>query len=320
MQLLRETRTAPASAISSTGSHIFWATQTDDTIIKSIREFGQVSPVLAQETENGLELIAGHSRVEACRQLNELVLIHIYIASDDINKGLLYLADNSQRVLDDGMRLKALQYFQPLMDGDKLKINIMPRLGIKPKSKDAKLLLAWLKLPETWQTHLANGFVPLAAGATLARMDEADRTAVEPLFSGFSWSRSNAVNVLNWLFETSKMISSPISEVMQSAGLHDILKQGLSPKDAIARLTAAAKIARYPELTALQNTFTKAAQEITVGTKWRMTQPNSFETGGAELSIQVKDAKQLAQATKDLETMATLSPWNDLWKQGGQND
>ncbi len=320
MQLLSETRTAPARSILNTGSHLFWAAAPDDSLVKSIHEFGQVAPVLAQETENGLELIAGHARLEACRQLNELVLIHMCIASSDINKGLLYLTDNCQRTMDDGMRLKALQYFHTLMDEKALKADILPRLGIKPKSKDAKLLLTWLNLPETWQTHLANGYVPLAAGATLARMDDADRTAVEPLFSGFSWSRSNAVNILTWLFETSKMTTAPIAEVMQQAGLNDILTQGLSPKDTISRLTATAKVARYPEVSKLQDTFAKAASEITAGTKWRMTQPNNFETGGSELTIQVKDSAQLAQAVKDLETMAGLSPWTALWKLGSKND
>lgn len=320
MQLLTETRTAPASTISSTGDHLLWSTKPDESLIKSIREFGQVAPVLAQETDKGLELIAGHARLEACRQTNELVLIRMCIASNEINKGLLYLADNSERVLDDGMRLKALQYFHKLMDDKALKADILPRLGIKPKSKDAKLLLLWLELPTIWQTHLGNGFVPLAAGATLSRMNDDDRTAVEPLFSGFSWSRSNAVNILTWLFEASKMQDIPVVEVMQQAGINEILKQGLSPKDAISRLTATVKIFRYPEISKLQDSFNKAASEITAGTRWRMNQPNNFETGGAELTIQVKDAAQLKQATQDLQTMTGLSPWNDLWKLGGKND
>lgn len=320
MQLLSETRTAPANSIQNEGKHLFWTSDPDKNLVNSIHEFGQVAPVLAQQTENGLELIAGHARLEACRQLNKLVLIHMCIASNDINKGLLYMADNSERALDDGMRLAALQYFRPLMDEKSLREDILPRLGIKPKSKDAKLLMAWLDLPGTWQNHLAAGNVPLAVGAILARMDDDNRAAIEPLFSGFSWSRSNAVNTLTWLFEASKMKQLPIADVMEQAGLNEILKQGLSPKDAIARLTAATKAHRYPELTSLQTTFSKAAREITAGTRWRMAQPNNFETGGAELTIQVKDAAQLEKAVKELDSMSTLSPWNDLWKLGGKND
>ncbi|MDC0336520.1 hypothetical protein OAN24_06485, partial [Pseudodesulfovibrio sp.] len=202
----------------------------------------------------------------------------------------------------------------------KLRSDIMPLLGTKPKSKDAKLFLIWLDLPDNWQAHLYSGTIPLAAGTILARMDEADRAAVEPLFSAFSWSRSNAVNILTWLFETAKMTSTTVADAMTKADLNTIMNQGLSPKDTIARLTTAAKATRYPELSSLQNTFSKAATEITAGTRWRMTQPNNFETGGAELTIQIKDASQLAKAAEDLEAMASLSPWQELWKLGATND
>lgn len=320
MQLSSETRTAQADNIHDTGDHLFWSGNSDDSLINSIREFGQMTPVLACDTDQGMELVAGHGRLAALRQLDELVLVRMVTVENDIEKGLLYLADNAERTIDDGMRLAALNYFHALMDKKAVQSDILPRLGVKPKSKDAKLLMAWLDLPDNWQDHLAAGHVPLAAGTPLTRMDQADKDAVEPLFANVSWSRSNAVNMLTWLFETSKMKGTPVADVIQNAGLDDIMRQGLSPKDAIAKFTAAAKAARYPELSALQNTFAKAARELTAGTKWRVTQPNNFETGGAELSIQVKDAKALEKAVNELESMAGLSSWQELWNLGGKND
>ena len=320
MQLSQEIITASASAIRDTGDHLFWASTPDDSLAMSIEEFGQTTPILAQETEDGLELIAGHARLAIARSKNLPVMVRLVVDANDVEKGLLYIVDNSQRPLDDGMRLAAVKYFSAHMDEKAVTADILPRLGIKPQSKDAKLIKTWLSLDETWQGHLASGHVPLAAGATLARMDEADRVAIEPLFANFSWSRSNAVNMLTWLFETAKMTASTADAVMTESGLADILRQGLTPKDAIAKLTMTAKAARYPELTQLQDTFTKSAKEITAGTKWRMNQPNNFETGGSELTIQVKDADQLAAAIKDLESMATLSPWQTIWNLGGKND
>ena len=320
MQLSNETRNAPANAIDSTGNHLFWSRTPEESLIKSISDFGQVAPILVRDTEHGLELIAGHGRLAALHQQGSLVLMRMVNADTDIEKGLLYMTDNSQRPLDDGMRLAALRYFHPLMDTKGLQSDIMPRLGVKPKSKDAKLFLAWLELPSIWQANLVAGRVPLAAAAPLARMDNADRSAVEPLFTSFSWSRSNAVNILNWLFESSKMTDSPVADVMDKAGMNDIMRQGLSPKDTIARLTASANEARYPELSKLQNHFATTARELSAGTKWRIIQPNNFETNGAEITIQIKDAEQLLQAVTDLEAMAQLSPWQEIWKLGGKND
>lgn len=320
MQLKSEIFTARAKDLDTTGAHLFWASSPSESLTNSIREFGQTSPVLVCDSDTGLQLVAGHARLTVLSELDLPVLARMVTDASDAKKGLLYLTDNLERTITDGMRLKALQYFAPLMDEKNLKEDILPRLGIKPKSKDAKLLLAWLKLDARWQALLESGNVPLAAATPLARMTDEEQDAVAPLFTNFSWSRSNAVNVLTWLFETSKMRATSVQEVMQQAGMTDILSQGLSPKDAIHKLATAARLIRYPELTRLQDAFATASREITAGTRWRMTQPNNFETGGSELTVQVKDVDQLAQAVKDLDALSGSSTWDTIWKLGGGND
>ena len=320
MPFSNEIRTVPANTVHASGDHLFWAAAPDNGLAESIREFGQIAPILARDADRGMELVAGHSRLQVLRQQGGLALARMVEAPTALDLGLLYLADNAQRTLTDGMRLAALRYFRPLMDGKNMVSDILPRLGIKPKSKDARLLLAWLDLPADWQDRLDRGCVPLAGGEILARMDPADRENVAPLFDNLTWSRSNGVNVLTWLYEAGKMAGTPLAEVLDRAKLPEILDQGLSPKDAIARLTTAARLVRYPHLSALRDDFDRAAREITAGTGWRLTQPNNFETGGAELSIQVRTPEQLARAADDLKTMAGLSPWNTLWNLGGKNE
>lgn len=320
MQLSNDVILIAPETVKAEAKHLFWTCNPDESLMKSIKEFGQTTPILVSEKGGEYELVAGHARLAALKDMGLPVLARLVQEANELDKGLLYLADNEHRTVDDGMRLTALRYFASQVDNKTLKQDILPRLGVKPKSKDAKLLLGWMTMPENWQGHLAAGNVPLAAGSTLGRMDEADLNALEPLFSRFSWSRSNAVNTINWLFETSKMNNQSIESTIQNAGLNEILNQGLSPKDAIARLTVAAKAIRYPEISKLQDTFSKATSELTTGTRWRMNQPNNFETGGTELTIQVKDAKQLAAAVKDLEAMAGMSTWETLWKLGEQDD
>lgn len=320
LQLSQEIITAPTDSIRDEGSHLFWSDRPHESLLNSIRELGQAMPVLVQQTDNGLELIAGHARLAALREAGLPVLVRIVEGASNVDKGMLYLADNAQRPLDDAMRFAAVRYFHTIMDEKSLRSDILPRLGVKPKSKDAKLFLAWLDMTENWQAHLTAGRVPLAAGTILARMTEEDRTSIEPLFTSFSWSRSNCVNLLTWLFEAGKMNGIPVSDVMSKAKVDEILRQGLSPKDCIAKLTATVKNTRYPELSALQERFARAAREITAGSRWRLNQPNNFETGGAELTIQVKDAGQLAKAMEDLEAMSSDSTWNELWRLGGKND
>lgn len=312
--------TVGSTSIATTGLHLFWSDKPDESLKDSLMEIGQTTPVLVCEGENGLELVAGHARLTLLTETGNPILARMVEDATPVDKGLLYLADNMQRPVDDGMRLKALAYFAPLMDAKALSRDILPRLGVKPKSKDAKLLAAWLDQPKQWQDLLISGNVPLAAATPLGRMDAAEQETVFPLFENYSWSRSNAVNLLNWLFETARMTASSVKDVIEQAGMNAIMSQGLSPKDTIARLSAAARTARYPELTKLQTSFAEAAGEIVAGTRWRMVQPNNFETGGSELTIQVKDATQLRRAVEDLQTMEKSPAWEKIWKLGSSNE
>lgn len=319
MQLSHEVITATAETIHDTGSHLFWATQPNESLHDSIQNIGQTAPVIVQQTAQGLELIAGAQRVAVLRKLDLPILARLVTDITDTEKGLLYLEDNVHRPLDDGMRLAALRYFQSVTDEKTLQTTILPRLGIKAKSKNAKLLLAWLKQDAIWQDHLIANRVPLAAGTTLAHMSTEDLSAVEPLFAHYSWSRSNAVNLLTWIFEASQMQACSATQILEQSDALAICKQHLSPKDTITRLLAAVKACRYPELSTLQETFTTTTREITAGTRWRIEQPNNFETGGAELTIQIKTPDQLTTAASDLQSLAGLEAWQKLWNLGGGN-
>ena len=320
MQLTSEIFTSPAQAIRAGGAHLFWSGNISESLKNSIKEFGQSAPVLAYNGEHGPTLAAGSARLAVLAELGRPVLARMVEGEDAVSLGLLYLADNAHRQLDDAMRFKALQYFAPLLERDVLEKDILPRLGVRPKSKDARLLLDWLTLPETWQALLGRGNLPLATGMVLARMEEADRDALMPLFADMSWSRSNAVNVLTWLYEAARMAGTPVAEVMDKAGMSALLDQGLSPKDAIARLCAVARQVRHPELTRLRERFDAAAGTVTGGTAWRLTQPDNFETNGAELSVRIKDRDQFAQAVEQLQAMADNPAWQTVFRPGGDNE
>ncbi|MBG0790737.1 MAG: hypothetical protein H0S80_09595 [Desulfovibrionaceae bacterium] len=320
MLLTSEIFTAPAASIRADGAHLFWSGNPPKSLADSLAEFGQTAPVLVCETEDGPSLVAGHSRLALLAAAGQPVLARLVEAEDDADKGRLYLADNGHRVMDDSMRLAALEYFAPLLDRAELESDILPRLGVRPTSKDAGFLLAWLDLEPEWRALLAAGNVPLAAAGPLARMTAEDRNAARPLFAALSWSRSNGVNVLTWLFETARMSASPVAEVMDRAGMNAALGQGLSPKDAIARLTACARQVRHPELGRLQARYAEAAAEITAGTRWRMAQPDNFETGSSELSVQVKTPEQLSRAARELTELAESPAWGKLWDLGSGNE
>jgi len=320
VHLSNETVTTPARAIRTGGAHLFWAAAPSPALVRSLDRHGQIQAVLVRETPDGLDLVAGYARVAALAGLGRPVLARLVETEDPAEPGLLYLADNALRPLDDAMRLAAWRHFRPLLDDARLAEDVLPCLGVTPGSRDAKLLTVWLSLPEQWQSNLAAGRVPLAAGAVLARMSDADRLAVAPLFAGLSWSRSNAVNLLTWLFEASKMTGSPVARIMAEQDMGQAALRGLSPKDAMARLAALAREVRHPTLGAMQARFDAAARALTAGTGWRITQPDHFETDMAELCTRIAGPDQLERAVRDLRTMAERPYWHQLWNADADHD
>jgi len=320
LQLTSEIFTAPAKSIHGGGAHLFWSGNISESLKNSIAEFGQSAPVLVYNGKQGPTLAAGSARLAVLADLDRPVLARMVEGADEFSLGLLYLADNAHRTPDDAMRFKALQYFSPLLDKADLERDVLPRLRVRPKSRDARLLLDWLGLPAGWRELLGRGHLPLAAGTVLGRMADADRDALLPLFKDMSWSRSNAVNLLTWLYEAARMQGISVAEAMEKAGMPGLLDQGLSPKDTIARLCAAARQTRHPELTRLRDRFEAAAAAVTAGTGWRLTQPDNFETDGAELSLRVRDAEQLAAAVEELSGMTGNPAWETVFRPGGDND
>ncbi|GKT30371.1 ParB N-terminal domain-containing protein, partial [Aduncisulcus paluster] len=90
------------------------------------------------------------------------------------------------------------------MEAAELPKIVAPLLGIKPKSRDMKFWLDWMELQPEYDELLRLGHIPLAAVSVLIKLDETDRAALVRFFEKLSWSRSNAVNFLTWLYETSR--------------------------------------------------------------------------------------------------------------------
>ena len=107
-------------------------------------------------------------------------------------------------------------------------------------------------------------------------MDAAEIGALFPLFAAFSWSRGNSVNLLAWLREAGLRENRDIGGMLAAA--REGLASDLSPKDAMARITAEIRALCYLELTALERNFVAAARRISAGIGWWLTQLDQFET------------------------------------------
>ena len=130
-----------AESMSLSSPSLFWAREPDDELLRSIGEHGQLQPVLAEGGESPV-LLAGYKRVKALAALGLPVLVRCVEGElGDFEKGLLYLADNGTRALDEGLRVAALRYFSRVADGKIPVDELVLMLGLKTGSGELRQYL-----------------------------------------------------------------------------------------------------------------------------------------------------------------------------------
>lgn len=301
----------PATALDCSGAWLFWPREISARLRPGLARLGQITPVLIDGGGARPVLVAGAARVACLAELGREVWCLDLGMLNDVDRGLAYLHSNLDLELTETRLVAALRYFAG-RDGVEME-RIFEAFGIASRSKQARLLLAWLVLPRPWDDALARGALPLACAELLAAFSVDDLRAVEPLFAQLCWSRGNAVNVLTWVREACLRDGLSVHEAMNAMDADETLRADLSPKDAMARLTQAARRLRYPELTRMEQEFEVDVAAMAVGTPWRIAQPDQFESGNVELCARVSSRDGLERAVRDLNDLASRAGWDALW-------
>jgi ParB family chromosome partitioning protein len=313
---LRDSRIfrCPAERIDASGAWLFWSAPPTEALRRSLERHGQLAPVLVDASAPGPVLVAGAARVAALLDAGRDVLCLDLGPLDNAARGLAYLQSNIGREPSDAQTVAAMRYFRSLPSPDMPAV--LESLGLEPRSKRLRLLEAWLSLPTNWDRLLDSA--PLACAELLAGFSTAELPHLEPLFTGLSWSRGNAVNLLTWLRETCLRDGMDAGRLLDDAGLEDILAAGLSPRDAMSRITLEVRQRRFPRLSSLERDFAEAARKTAAGTRWRITQPDQFESDAVELTARARNPEEFRAASAELARMAAREDLNGLFSAEGE--
>lgn len=303
----------PAKEVEAKGEWLFWSQEPSLVLEQSIKTHGQLLPILVDASGTRPVLVAGFARLKVLTALGKNVFCLDLGAQSQWDKGLIYLAANSQMVMDDSCLIQALRFFHTL-DHARLGEVFIP-LNLDPRSRRARLALTWLELPRTWDRLLFLGHIPMVGADLLRGIDSSDLNALFLLFSTLSWSRSGAVNILTWIKEIMIRETKKASEVLAAICFQEILDARLSPKDSMAKISAEIWRLRFPHLSALEQKFCNAAQNITSQTRWQLSQIDQFESNFVDIRTRVSSRKELEHAIAELEAMATNKIWAEFFEE-----
>lgn len=290
-------------AVDASGGWLFWARAPEEEFLQSIRELGQLEPVLVTGDEDPPALLAGYKRLLACRELGLDLLALSAGSPDPVARGRIYAATNRQRQPDASDLVRAGRYFAPHLDAPGLERVLSEISGSRGDKRTPELVGTWLRLDPKWDELLGAGHLPLQAAQTLARLSGGDAEALWPFFRDLRWSRNNALHFLTWLEEAASRERSSLAELLGSAGLDQILESDLSPKDRIRRLAQLARETRYPRLTELEAEFSAMVREASRAGLWRIAPEAAFESDRIHLSASLGPGQDLEHASRELERL-----------------
>ncbi|WP_084185028.1 ParB/RepB/Spo0J family partition protein [Desulfonatronum thiodismutans] len=299
-----------ASQLDCSGASLFWAGSPPDELCRSIREVGQLDPVLIRAHDEGYKLLSGYRRAAFLAQEHrEITARCLPGPGSPLEDGLLYLHANTHRPLDEPMRVQALRYFQPLLEPEELTRCVAPLLGVPPRSGIWRKYLAWIELPVFWDDLLRVGNVPLAAGTILARLRQDELEALRPYFEAWKWSQGRAVQWLTLLQETVLGRGWSLVQTLEAVDGRRVLESGLAPQDALQALTTQAKALRYPQLDGMGYRFGDLAKRLFGSSRWEIIPSPNFESDAVELRLRARSVEDLRAAARALnEATAPESP------------
>jgi len=303
------------------GPWLFWARDPSPELVSSLARLGQAVPALVDFTPDKPRLVAGYARTMALRGQKGAVLQARPVEPPDtqdaalpeeVRLGLLYLASNMERAVDESMLVAAGRFFAarlPLAEWVEL---AGPYLGLSPKARKTRDLAAWLALPERFDALLASGALTLASAPELARLG-GEIEVLEPYLTAVRWSRNSLRNFASWLAEAALARGIPLSEAVADAGLPAALLAGLSPNDLTARLLSGARRLRYPRLLDLEERFAALSGELCRGTRLRILPSQGFESDAARLETIIGNRQQLEEILTQMRSIAARPQWEQLW-------
>ena len=303
----------PADRIEMGSSSLFWKREPDDRLVHSLQANGQCTPILVEPDQDVLRLVAGQRRVQALAKLGQPVMACHVRPLTPWQRGLVFLDSNIGQPLDDALMIRALRYFAD--SGGDLE-EISPLLGVESRSRQWQLMLQWMDIPPLWDDLLDRGHVPLALGRIFSRFTPEGLCAVEPLFRELSWSKNNAVHLITWVWELSRSKKMSPEILLKELKLDAVLHLDLSPKDMMLRVLTVVRNERFPRLSALEHGFKNKAAEVTEGSRWRLVQPDRFETGTVEFLARIRSKTELEQRVQELKELASHDLWDDLQHAG----
>jgi ParB/RepB/Spo0J family partition protein len=180
----------------------------DAAMSKSIRKYGQISPVVCVRTDGGYELIDGFKRLRACVSLNQKVLkVKTMQVSGRVSKAAMIQLNRSGRTISE---MEEALVVQSLYREDGLTQTEIAVLLGRDKSWVSRRVSLIERLSEEVQEDIRLGLLPAVTGRELSKLPRGNQKEVAEAILKHHYTTREAAKLIGYLFSRPRWESSVI--------------------------------------------------------------------------------------------------------------
>jgi hypothetical protein len=288
----------------------------------SIREIGQLNPVLLAENERGRkEIVCGFRRLHAIRALGRTSIL-IRALPSSVRSPLeifrLALWDNlSHRTLNALEKARGLHVLKNTcgVEPDVLVQSYLPLLELPPHKNVLRSYLALHEMQPALKGHLLDGRLTLSSAERLSRKSLQEQRFLAGVFEKARWSASLQRRFLDLVAELAAVEGCAEMEVFVDPRLPAILDDTrLTPYQRGEQLCAALYQRKNPRLSSTERRFREEREKLALPGDIRLTPDPFFETRCLRVEFEASTSERFREIAISLHTAAQTRALEDLFE------
>lgn len=303
-----------------TGPYCTSAGAVPESLLLSIRRVGVLNPPLVhQNPEGGLDVVAGFRRLRALRILG----LDFCICRDlsgtpctPLELLLLGLYDNlATRPLNDGEKALALARLSDFVHRDVLIQEYMPLMGLAARRDLLDAYLALELADPLVREAVVEGALSMASFRALQTWSKENRLEVVYWIKKLNINFNKQSQFIDFLYDLMEIEACSAREILRSGSARMILEQGrANAPQATTRILEHLRKRRLPALAAAETAFRRNLTAIDLPPGVRVFHPPGFEGTGFRLEIAFRNGNELRSIVDRLAGQHGLESLGVPWK------
>lgn len=278
-----------------------------DPLIASMREIGQLNPVVLLEENLRYRLVCGFRRLHALRRLKiSKVLARVLEDTSPYAPEVFDLAlwDNiSHRDLGPLEKARVLFKLKNAFGvSDQVLIQVyLPRIGLKPHAQILKTHMMLHESHPDFRRYFKEGRLTQASLEYLSTLPGPSRETIVSLMAKIRMSASSQRKFFGLLDDLSAMTGTEPGNSLQDPQIQGVLNDArLSPSERGEKAYAILYRFRYPRVSQAEERFTERKRSLKLPGSVRITADPYFETSDLHVTFSARDAERFRKLATDI--------------------